>query len=441
MALDEEEKVATQNPKIYSNIVKLRIVALQKMKLEDWKTLVLEDFAQRHGFPEPAVSTVSKALPSLNTGLTAAQELAILPHMVTSTTGLEKYGYITSAPTTLEIAQTRESLEAAKGWEECDRCTTRFQVFPGRRASDGALTTGGKCMYHPSRPQRPQKAKTDAITGGKAAFYPCCNETVGATVGCTEAATHVFKASEAKRLADVLQFEKTPDADLADVPEKGEKRKGKTPVAFDCEMGYTTRGMELIRLTATAWPSGATLLDILVRPIGEVLDLNSRFSGVWPQHFADAVPDNSTTAIPELPSNSDQDQPAKILPVVPSPSAARSLLFTLLNPSTPLIGHALDNDLNATRIIHPTIVDTVLLFKHPRGLPMRFGLKMLSKKYLEWEIQMGGERGHDSAEDARASGELVRWKVREKWMAMKTKGWTFKDGELVQEVADKLKEG
>jgi hypothetical protein len=62
---------------------------------------------------------------------------------------------------------------------------------------------------------------------------------------------------------------------------------------------------------------------------------------------------------------------------------------------------------------------------------MRHGLKMLTKKYLERDIQMGGDRGHDSLEDAIATGDLVRVKVARQWREMQSKGWKFENGELV----------
>ena len=39
--------------------------------------------------------------------------------------------------------------------------------------------------------------------------------------------------------------------------------------------------------------------------------------------------------------------------------------------------------------------------------------------------------GHDSAEDARAAGELVRYKIMYQWANMKREGWTLKDGRFV----------
>jgi hypothetical protein len=43
---------------------------------------------------------------------------------------------------------------------------------------------------------------------------------------------------------------------------------------------------------------------------------------------------------------------------------------------------------------------------------------------LDEEIQQGGASGHDSYEDARTTGELVRFKIKEKWKVMKHDGWT-----------------
>lgn len=44
---------------------------------------------------------------------------------------------------------------------------------------------------------------------------------------------------------------------------------------------------------------------------------------------------------------------------------------------TILIGHALDNDLRALRLVHQRVVDTAALFPHARGLPYRRALRDL----------------------------------------------------------------
>ena len=415
-ALEDEEKIAKQNPAVYLNVIKLRITKLKKMKVIDWKEERLKQIAKR-----APVDLVAKAedTPSLiESGLSSSQEIAFLSKLLAKQSDLAMHGYVPHAPSDEEIAQARLGVEAASGWEQCDRCKSRFQVFPGRREEDGALTSGGTCTYHPAKPRRPQ-AKDKADKGHREVIYVCCNETVGESAGCTQASTHVFKVSEPKRLALIMPFKETPPKLLTPGPS--------TAVCFDCEMGYTTLGLELIRLTATAWPNGEEVLDVLVRPLGEILDLNSRFSGVWPKDYANAISDDRTYMNG---ANACKDN-AQRLRIVESPRIARDLLFEHLTPETPLIGHALENDLNAIRIIHPSIVDTVLLFPHPRGLPIRFGLKALMKKHLDRDIQMGGDQGHDSKEDARAAGILVRLKVSEMWKSMKRDGWTVRKREFI----------
>ncbi len=418
MALEEEENVAKQNPAVYLNVIKLRITKLKKMKLEAWKEERLKQLEKGNSVQ---AGTGPESVPkAIGTGLNPAQEIAFLSRMLAKQHQLTKFGYVAQAPSEQEIANAREGVEAAQGWEQCDRCKTRFQVYPGRREEDGALTSGGTCSYHPAKPRRPL-AKDKADVGVRDSLYACCNESVGTTVGCTKAPTHVFKVSDPKRLSLSMSFKETPSKLLTPGP--------KTAVCFDCEMGYTTVGLELIRLTATSWPTGKELLDVLVRPLGEILDLNSQFSGVWQTDYANAQPYDPNTV------NSKQDlgdTSGSQLRLVDSPVIARELLFDLLTPETPLIGHALDNDLNTTRIIHPSIVDSVLLYPHPRGLPIRFGLKMLMKKHLDRDIQMGGADGHDSKEDARAAGDLVRLKVADTWRAMQRDGWTVNETDFLR---------
>ncbi|KAL8676335.1 MAG: hypothetical protein Q9186_007141 [Xanthomendoza sp. 1 TL-2023] len=400
-ALDEESQTARKSPTVYQNVIKSRIMVLKKMKLAVWKDERSKKVAERL----PKGVSGEKGLPKpIETGLTPAEETIFVPRLAAQQEGLNNHGYVTTIPTEPELETARKGVESAQGWEQCDRCSTRFQVFPGRREEDGALTSGGQCTYHWAKPRRPDTVKGE--NKSRDAKYACCDETVGVSTGCTKAPSHVFKISDPKRLALIMPFETTPASDRADGP---------GAVCFDCEMGYSTCGMELIRLTATAWPDGREILDVLVRPLGEVLDLNSRFSGVWPDDYANAVHDDKTAQ-----QMTDDGKPR--LQIVNSPFKARKLLFELLGPDTPLIGHALENDLNAVRILHPTIVDTALLYPHPRGLPLRFGLKMLMKKHLDRDIQMAGSQGHDSKEDARAAGDLVRYRIGEMWRKMKGEG-------------------
>ncbi|KAK4158538.1 hypothetical protein C8A00DRAFT_10694 [Chaetomidium leptoderma] len=432
LALDEEQRMATDKPSIYQNVIKNRIMAYKRMTPGQWRDERVAECKKKEAHATPGSKTPRKSVLGppkvIQTGLTPQQEVAFLTHLHTPISNLSNWGYVPTPPSDKEIAKAREGEEASLGYEVCDRCSTRFQVFPGRREEDGALTSGGKCLHHPGRPYYPERVFGNPDKPARR--YRCCQQVVSESAGCVSGNTHVFKTTSPARLATVVPFAETPANPL--VPKD-------RAVCFDCEMGYTVRGMELIRLTATSWPDGKVLLDVLVRPVGEILDLNSRYSGVWPEDIVNADPWSA-----EKSSTPDQTEKQagegaakekrKKMQIVSSPVVARDLLFALLSPDTPLIGHGLENDLNAVRMVHPTLIDSILLYPHRLGLPMRHGLKMLMETQLNKAIQVetdGKAMGHDSAEDARAAGELVRLKVQEKWGAMKREGWSLVNGEFV----------
>lgn len=418
LALDDEEKIARDHPTLYSNIIKSRMAALKKMPQDEWIKYVKSTYPQEPSKPAKKEGKV------IQTGLPLEQEHLILPQLVVDQKPLAAFGYISNPPSAAEAAEAAAAVEASMNYEVCDRCTGRFQVFPDRN-ENGLLTSGGTCTFHMMRKVFPPRSKTDKETGEKEPYYPCCNEPMGSR-GCTTRDEHVFKTSSPARLAALLPFITTPEN-----PSPAKDRRGNDihAVTFDCEMGYTAYGLELIRLTAVSWPQGDELLDILVRPLGAVIDFNSRFSGVFPEHFANAIPyDNWRASPPPPPSDTPSEKP---LPIVDSPQRARELLCSFLTPETPLMGHAIENDLNCVRLCHPTIIDTMILYPHPKGLPMRFGLKMLTQKHLNRAIQTGGERGHDSLEDAIATGDLIRAKVGDKWRTLRSSGWQVIDNQLI----------
>jgi len=107
----------------------------------------------------------------------------------------------------------------------------------------------------------------------------------------------------------------------------------------------------------------------------------------------------------------------KLDPVTTRLSDIQSRLRELIDPHTIILGHSLNSDLTALKMTHPFIVDTSILFPHPRGPPLKSSLKWLAQKYLSREIQKNGALGHDSIEDARACLDLIRQKCEKgpKW--------------------------
>lgn len=143
MALDEEEKVAKGMRPIYTQAMKKRIIRLGKT--------TPADFRKSQEQPAEVVSHtdgLDNRKPPLATGKTPQGELNALRPLVNSPNLLKLYGYSLEPPTEAEIKAAKDGVESAHGWESCNRCLTRFQVFQGRREDDGRLTSGGKCVYH-----------------------------------------------------------------------------------------------------------------------------------------------------------------------------------------------------------------------------------------------------------------------------------------------------
>ncbi|CAK7239794.1 MAG: RNA exonuclease 3 [Sporothrix thermara] len=458
LALDTEEQYATsKSATVYSDTIKHRIMEFKRMTVSQWvrerkdakerakQARQSSSSSSAAAAAAAAAAATSKATAASSstgtktftasgkaaprdkvsadhaesppkpivTGLPPSQDLVLLQrHFLTPVDNLSNHGFVPSIPTDADIQKARDAEEISKGWEQCERCLSRFQVFPGRRESDGALTSGGQCVHHPGRFKRAEQT------------FDCCGEstTAGSSKGCETSPSHVFKVTDPKRLASLWNFVETPPNAC---PENVH-----AAVCFDCEMAYTVYGLEVVRVTATSWPKGHVILDVLVRPLGTIIDFNSKFSGVFASDFAAATPypppPGSQTA-PQAPS----DRP--VLPLVASPQDARALLHQLISPETILIGHALENDLRALRMVHNRVSDTALLFPHPKGLPIRYSLRVLAKEHMDRIVQAGGNTtGHDSAEDARVAGELVLTKIKKKWEDMRRDGWKLVDGNMVR---------
>lgn len=65
----------------------------------------------------------------------------------------------------------------------------------------------------------------------------------------------------------------------------------------------------------------------------------------------------------------------------------------------------------ALKISHNLVIDTAILYKHPRGASHKTALRVLARRFLSREIQQSGN-GHDSIEDAKATMELALLKIR-----------------------------
>ncbi|KAK0368837.1 exonuclease [Colletotrichum limetticola] len=190
-----------------------------------------------------------------------------------------------------------------------------------------------------------------------------------------------FKVPEGWAISEVDKLEdgEVPEAEI----ESGSVTAGRECLALDCEMCMTGENeYSLTRISVISW-SGELIMDELVKPEKPIIDYVTRFSGITEE---------------------------MLKPVTTTLKDIQQKLVELVTPRTILIGHSLESDLKALRFSHPFIVDTSLIYPHPRGPPLKASLKWLTQKYVNREIQKGGANGHNPIEDSRACLDLVRQK-------------------------------
>jgi DNA polymerase III epsilon subunit-like protein len=177
---------------------------------------------------------------------------------------------------------------------------------------------------------------------------------------------------------------------------------------LDCEMCLTASGYEATRVSLVAM-DGSVLYDSIIKPEHPVIDHLTRWSGITQKILASAT-------------KRLVDVQRDLLELIPADAI--------------LLGHGLENDLKALKIYHQRIIDTSLLYPHPRGFPYKPSLRHLALQILRKQIQVpsqhqpqqsqqqpqqevedeGKEKkdpvdGHDSTEDAITCVELLKAKL------------------------------
>ncbi|KAL0046858.1 hypothetical protein WJX82_000075 [Trebouxia sp. C0006] len=152
-------------------------------------------------------------------------------------------------------------------------------------------------------------------------------------------------------------------------------------VAVDCEMCYTSKALELTRITLVGGDE-QVLLDELVLPAEPIVNYNTAFSGITPQMMKGV-----TTTLSQI----------------------QQRVLKFVGPDTLLVGHSLENDLRVLKLVHLKNLDTAILYPHARWPTQQHSLRHLAAMHLKWTIHQGS---HDSKIDAIAALRLVKLKLQ-----------------------------
>jgi len=250
-------------------------------------------------------------------------------------------------------------LQSSSNKKNCVRCHKTFQFYDDLDRNEEL----NECNFHPSRCQ--------SSRGDPEKRYSCCNQGP-ASMGCSYNESHVHDDNK-RDCNNYVQIKRR------------KMKAGRCPGVFsiDCEMCYTVEGFELCRVSVVT-SRMKTVYDKYVKPKGRVLDYNTKFSGVTKEDLTHA-------------EKTIEDVQADFI--------------NLFSSETIFVGHSLESDLIALKIIHNRVVDTSIVYPHNRGPPLKRALRNLMSEHLGITIQSGDVEGHDSTEDAKSCIQLMKYKI------------------------------
>jgi RNA exonuclease 1 len=187
-------------------------------------------------------------------------------------------------------------------------------------------------------------------------YYYCCQSPAGVLGnGCCYADYHVTDYIDYENLVGYVTTMKKDESYVC---------TSKDMFALDCEMCYTVCGLELTRVTIVNFEE-KVVYDKLVMPQNRVIDYNTRYSGITES----SLKSSNALSLPEI----------------------QAVLLSMFHSRTILIGHSLESDLKALKLIHSSVIDTSVLYPHKMGPPKKRALKTLCIEHLKKIIQEDGE--------------------------------------------------
>jgi hypothetical protein len=335
----------------------------------------------------------------------------------------------------------------------CDRCKRAFspdeyysEMFKALNDKDESeldseasarIVQSGKCICHDGKLIWSNNSRPGSGKVKREREYTCCGG-LEASAPCSLFQMHVFSNRYSNAYAREYVLTREAEKLLVDHPISVSDRNETLILALDCEMIYTIKGLELARVTVIDWEE-RLLLDLIVKPDAPITDYNTRYSGIDASMY-DSNQNNDFLLI-DLTQKQVNFGNARFVTFKEAQDAFLRL-FTVQGMRNAgfntddisivaLVGHSLENDLRALKVIHPWIIDTSQLFPHPKGPHMRTGLRYLAATFLKEFIQQGSAEasnsnseslnldmaektskvGHSSLEDSTASLRLFKYKL------------------------------
>jgi RNA exonuclease 1 len=197
----------------------------------------------------------------------------------------------------IKVAEESELSSSKAATRICERCNTSYTVCVPK---GGTLN---ECKFHCGR------LRMRGTGPSKERYHTCCEQELSSK-GCATG-PHVFKETDQQSLHKRIPYTCLGTSNSEDIL---------SIIAIDCEMSYTTEGLELVRVTVLNG-RGDVVIDELVRPLQPIVDFNTRWSGIR----------NLDAATNDIYSIKEK-------------------LKQFANEETIILGHGVENDLHALRV-------------------------------------------------------------------------------------------
>ncbi|XP_066972815.1 putative exonuclease GOR [Macrobrachium rosenbergii] len=206
----------------------------------------------------------------------------------------------------------------------CKRCAKIYAID-----EEGLAVVAEQCSYHPYR-----------LGGGRAPKHRCCGRGRFGSP-CKVASHHISQDVDPENL---VNFAST----------RGNSVGSSAVYALDCEMVCTKAGLELAAISVV--DTGCNVVyETVVLPHNPIIDYLTDYSDMTSADFRGV-------------STRIEDVHRRIL--------------GLFGQDTILVGHGLEHDFLAMKLLHDNVVDTAVIYPHVKGNGFRNSLAFLQERYL-----------------------------------------------------------